>query len=590
MGSQGFGRESVMRLQRMAWAVGAIVLLSSAAYAADDAPSPATPADQVATPAAPAAAAVELPSAPLEQAIPLPWATPSRVASDAATTRAHDALVAAANAAGGDIAKFYAARAFAPLWTDGQGWTARGRAAWARIAAAAGDGLDPAAFHLPPQALSGADAEAVAAAEVKLSAAAIAYARTAAGGRIAPSRLGPNVDEHPWRPAPEEVLAKLAGPGDVAALLDSYNPQEPAFQALRRKLAALRQNAAAAPDLPIIPAGAILRPGMTDVRVALLRTRLGMADLASDDDPDLYDDVLAEAVQRFQERQGLAGDSMVGRNTVAALNAGAHPANPIPVILANMERWRWLPRARGQTQVVVNVPEFMVRVFRDGKVVHEAKIVDGRPTNQTPIFSDNIQFMVVNPYWHVPKSIAAKEVVPHLMRDPSYLDRQDMQVLYHGHPVDPASVPWGNVNPAEFEFRQNPGDENALGHIKFLFPNRYSVYLHDTPEKRLFARPMRAYSHGCMRVQDPFAFAAALLEGTDIQVARIKAMVGGSEKWVRLPKKIPIDIVYFTASVDGDGNLVMRPDIYGYDRLTEAALGLPGTGRAGAVTAATGSP
>ncbi|HVV91831.1 MAG TPA: L,D-transpeptidase family protein, partial [Hyphomicrobiales bacterium] len=506
--------------------------------------------------------------------IPLPWATPSRVATDAAAARLHDAIAAKAQAAGGDVAKFYAARADAPLWTDAHGLTARGRAARERIAAAADDGLDPAAFHLPPASIDRDDPDAVAAAEVGLSAAAVAYARTAAGGRIDPSRLGPNVEEHPWRPAPAEVLAKLAAAPDVARALDGYNPQEPAFQALRRKLAALRGEERSASSLPVIPEGTILRPGMTDDRVALLRTRLGMPEVESDADPDFYDDQLADAVRAFQERQGLADDANVGRNTLAALNAGASPVDPLPLVLANMERWRWLPRDLGATHVIVNVPEFMVRIVRDGQVVHEAKIVDGKPTNQTPIFSNAIQFIVVNPYWHVPKSIAAKEVIPHLMRDPSYLARQDMQVIYRGRPVDPGSVPWGSVNLSEFQFRQNPGAENALGRIKFLFPNRFSVYLHDTPEKRLFQRTVRDYSHGCMRVQDPFAFAAALLEGTSLPVERIQAMVGGGEKWVKMPVKIPIHIVYFTAAVGPDGTLVTRPDIYGYDRSTETALGV----------------
>jgi murein L,D-transpeptidase YcbB/YkuD len=258
-------------------------------------------------------------------------------------------------------------------------------------------------------------------------------------------------------------------------------------------------------------------------------------------------------------------------------------------IRLNLDRWRWLPRDLGQTYVMVNVPEFMVRIVRDGQVVHEAKIVDGRPTHQTPIFSNAIQYIVVNPYWHVPKSIAAKEVIPHLMRDPSYLARQDMEVLYHGRPVDPASVPWGSVNPAAFQFRQNPGAENALGRIKFLFPNRFSVYLHDTPEKRLFQKTVRDYSHGCMRVQDPFAFAAALLQGTSISVERVRSLVGGSEKWLKMPVKIPIHIVYFTASVAPDGALVTRPDIYGYDRVTEAALGIQ-PASAHRVTAGLGRP
>jgi len=310
---------------------------------------------------------------------------------------------------------------------------------------------------------------------------------------------------------------------------------------------------------------------MRSPRVAVLRARLGIT--ALDTDPEDYDAEVTDAVRDFQEAHSLAPDAVVGRVTLAALNGGAHTANPIPVILANMERWRWLPHDLGASHVMVNVPEFMVRIVRDGQVVHQAEVIVGKPDHQTPIFSDAMQFMVVNPYWHVPKSIATKEIVPHLMRDPNYLARENLQVLYRGQPVNPASIDWRTANLSAVHFRQAPGADNALGRIKFLFPNKFSVYLHDTPTKNLFRHTVRAFSHGCVRVQDPFAFAGALIEGTNIRLAQIKSLVGGSERWLKLPHTIPIHIVYFTASVDGDGTLAVRPDIYGYDRTMERMLG-----------------
>ncbi len=218
-------------------------------------------------------------------------------------------------------------------------------------------------------------------------------------------------------------------------------------------------------------------------------------------------------------------------------------------------------------------------IVDDGKVVHETRVVTGKVTNQTPIFSDEMESIVVNPSWNVPASITTKEMLPKVRNDPSYLSRNGYQVLARVNgkvvPVSPGSVDWSTASARNIQIRQRPGDDNALGSIKFLFPNEHSVYLHDTPSKSLFQRDQRAFSHGCVRVQNPLEFADVLLAYQGgWSKERLRKMVGGRESWVNLPKHIPIHITYFTAFVDDSGTLQTRPDIYGYNARVERALGL----------------
>lgn len=225
-----------------------------------------------------------------------------------------------------------------------------------------------------------------------------------------------------------------------------------------------------------------------------------------------------------------------------------------------MELWRWMPRDLGNSRIEVDIPDFSVTVIRDGEVVARNKVVVGKSTTPTPIFSNTMQFLIVNPYWNVPQSIIRKEMLPRLGQDPDYLRRLGYEVSYrHG----------------QLTVRQPPGERNALGRIKFMFPNDYSVYLHDTPSRALFGAAQRAFSHGCVRVDQPFAFAEAVLgRGNGWTAERVKHLVGGRERYVYLPKALPIHIEYFTAFVDDTGKLRLRDDIYGYSARVKTALGL----------------
>jgi murein L,D-transpeptidase YcbB/YkuD len=241
-----------------------------------------------------------------------------------------------------------------------------------------------------------------------------------------------------------------------------------------------------------------------------------------------------------------------------------------------MERWRWMPRQLGDFYVRVHIPNYNLDVYRDGVVFHTTRIVVGKPTNQTPIFSDEIEHVVVNPVWNVPSSIAQNEMLP-AARQGSALRGYQVYANVRGRfrAVDPRTINWRTVDMRKIQIKQPPGARNALGQVKFLFPNKYDVYLHDTPSKSLFERDARAFSHGCMRVMNPWDFAEALLSGTDqVTVAALKKMVGGGERWVNLDEHIPVHITYFTAWVDENGELQVRNDIYGHDKRLAAALGL----------------
>jgi murein L,D-transpeptidase YcbB/YkuD len=472
------------------------------------------------------------------------------------------------------VAEFYSARDFAPAWMPDGVMTDKARALIARIAAADTDGLDPSAYMLPSVDLGKygkAQTQFTARADVMLSQAIAVYAREAYAGRVDPADVSSNIGYERHLPDPIEALTSIAAAADPVATLVAFNPPHPEFAALRDKLAELRGAEKAKKPLEV-PPGVTLKPGAADYRVGFLRKRLGVSSAV--EAPEIYDEAVVEAVKAFQAGARLKPDGIVGPKTYAAFNAD--PVDPIPTILVNMEKWRWMPRDLGRYYVRVNIPNFTVDIHKGGDIIHTTRIVVGKPTLQTPIFSDEIEHIIVNPAWNVPASIAMKEMLPAIRANPGALRGYQVFALIKGRyrAVDPRFVNWRTVDMRKIQIRQPPGERNALGKIKFMFPNAYSVYLHDTPSKSLFERDYRAYSHGCMRVMEPMEFADALLsEEADLNAAYLKKLFGGGEKRVNLTAKIPVHITYFTAWVGESGALEIRDDVYGHDGRIENALG-----------------
>jgi murein L,D-transpeptidase YcbB/YkuD len=386
---------------------------------------------------------------------------------------------------------FYKARGYVPVWIENGAPTERMKAAITRLHNADADGLD--AKDYPTPDLKAANTpEALADAELKLTQSLLLFARHAQAGQVTPSRISTNIDFSPQAPDPAEVLKNLAGTKDVAKALDSYNPPQPGFRALKAKLAELRGRSGKEPDVVQIPTGKTLKRGMKDARVAALRERLGVGG----DDGDVYDQALVDAVKAFQKEKKLAANGLLTNATVNALN-GRTSSHQIDAIVSNMERWRWLPRDLGKSYVMVNIPDFTLKLMHNGVATYKTRIVVGKPGMPSPSFSAKIETIQVNPTWHVPQSIIYNEYLPALQQDPTVLARMGLVME--------------RARDGSISIRQPPGERNALGRIKFNFPNRFQVYLHDTPDKNLFAHDRRAYSHGCMRVQNPTQFGEALL-------------------------------------------------------------------------------
>ncbi|UMY17907.1 L,D-transpeptidase family protein [Methylobacterium organophilum] len=467
---------------------------------------------------------------------------------------------------------FYALVDFRPVWIEKGAWNAAAKSVIARLQAAGEDGLDPAAYPVPAlKDLDKPGAEAaLAEAELKLSAAVALYARDARGGRVNLSAISKLITPQLDLPGADLTLARVSISGDKAGqILQEYNPQTAGYRALKSRLAALRGPApqTAASKSLRLPAGPVLKLGMSDRRVPALRAHFGLEERAAGTldagpgEPETYDKAVADAVADFQRSRGLPANGVLTRGTVVALALGDAPAasrgGNEADLLVNMERWRWLPGELGPDYVFVNVPEFRLRVFRGGIERDATRVIVGKPESPTPTFSGLMEYAVVNPSWFVPPSILKKEFLPGLARDPNYAARRGYQVVRRGNSIS---------------VRQPPGERNALGFIKFLFPNQHAVYLHDTPNRSLFSASYRAMSHGCVRVDDPFRFADAVLPNWSN--ARLKALIGKGERTIRLPEKLPVHLAYFTAYVDDDGVYRTLPDLYGYDAPMRAALGL----------------
>ncbi|MGB7097408.1 MAG: L,D-transpeptidase family protein, partial [Xanthobacteraceae bacterium] len=521
-----------------------------------------TESTTAATPAA--AAATSNAAAPSDAAAPSPTPAAAVPAAISADTAVSSQLHELANGKfdrilGGKKERatfegFYSGRSYAPLWiTDGKA-NARAKAAIAYLGQVDADGLDPADYPTP-DFTSLTDPAALAEAELKLTMSVVTYAHHAQVGRVHWSRVSGDIFYDQKAPNPADVLAKVAQASDVVEALAAYEPHAAGYVALKAKLAELRAGKEVSGEA-VIANGPVLKIGMQDDRVPLLRERLHVSG-----DGTTYDKALAGAVAKYQKEHEQKTTGMLTPATVEALN-GRKPDRPIDTIIANLERWRWMPRDLGSTYVMVNLPDFTLRVVQNGHQLWMTKIVDGKPNLPTPIMSAEMRYITVNPTWNVPPSIVAREYMPVLQQDSTALERMGLKV---------STNPDGTVHIA-----QPPGERNALGRLRFNFPNKFLVYQHDTPEKQLFAYDKRAFSHGCMRVQDPVKYAEVLLSivrpHDGYTQERIRSMFANNEQDIQFPTLIPVHLTYQTAFVDNDGKLQFREDVYGRDKALLAIL------------------
>ena len=477
------------------------------------------------------------------------------------------------------VIEMYRKRDFRPVWVDVNSLEPRGQAVLKLLSAAAEEGLDPSAYL--PAGLSGfeaplptGDAAAMARLDIDLFGAAVRYARDASGGLFEPAKLSVYNDVVPPSIAADQSAKVVAWSPYPADYLKSLHPTLPAYAAMKAALAELRASSGKE-DHRLVPDGPIVKVGGSDPRIPEVRQKLigrgyAGAALASGADPLLLDKELSAQLRQFQKESRIKVSGSLGPQTVAALNTDV-TGEEVERLVNNMERVRWLPRQLGSRHVFVNQAAFEAEVVENGKDVWSTRVIVGRPTTQTAVFHDEMEFVVFNPSWGVPPSIIAKEYLPKLRRDPGYLDRIGFKVVnQNGKVVSSRSVRWRSYgSKVPYGIHQPPGVKNALGEIKFLFPNTHNIYMHDTPSRELFAEDVRAFSHGCVRVQNPREFAAVLL-GWD--AAKVAANIETpTSETVRLKEKIPVHLTYFTAWPDETGKIRYFADIYGRDKAMDDA-------------------
>ena len=487
------------------------------------------------------------------------------------------------------VREFYKERGYRPAWTDINGPRTDAYKVAGMVLHADRDGLDPRAYGAPTLLADLAAArrvwaplpvraESLAWLDLRITTALCRYAHDLRDGRFPRGALDPD-----WGARPDSLglaigLARAALDHHVQAMVDTLAPQTFQYRALRDILASYRA-VQKGRGWPTIPPGPTLARGDRGWRVSRLRARLAASgDLPSSAGGDGFDAPVVLAVRHFQNRHGISVTGTVGDATRAALNVPAEQR--VREIELNMERLRWAPRRLSEPYILVNIPNYKLELINGGCDSLTMRVVVGQPKSPTPVFSDLVTFMVVNPKWTLPKRILVEEVLPALKRNRDYFMEHQLRALStltkEPREVPPDSVPWAQVLSDSFAFivRQDAGPENPLGRIKFMCPNEYDVYLHDTPGRSHFRDANRDLSHGCVRVEDPAALALYLLRGTGLASADSVDSLIGSGAWrqVGFKRSVPVHVVYRTAWADSDGTVEFRPDLYGIDRRMSLAL------------------
>jgi len=500
-----------------------------------------------------------------------------------------------------NLQDFYGKRDYQPAWSTNAGPSRQAAALIAAIPTLAAEGLDTRRYSVDRLAALAQEVRnaksfddtgsqrQLADLDVELTYTYLSLTEDLAAGSLRPEKLG--IEWSVKRPAAEagsteaSLGAALSAktPGDMLKNLRAATPRQEGYQRLTQALAAYRAIAACG-GWGTVPAGPPLKTGDSGPRVAALRARLAASDdLAAtpaapgSPAPDSYDEAVAAAVSHFQRRHGLEPTGKAGDETLAELNVPV--ADRIRQIEVNQERWRWMPASLGDRYIVVNVPDFHLDVVENGQVPLSMRVVVGKPRSHTPNFSSRMAYLQLNPEWNLPDDIAAHEIAPKLAADPGYLARHNMELVrVRGNQeegVSPASADLSKLGKGSpYRLRQRSGADNPLGQVKFVFPNPFDVYLHGTTSPSLFARTVRSFSHGCVRLEKPLDLAAYLLKDDPKWTPETieAAIATGEHKTVSLPRPIPVYILYWTAWVDADGTVELRRDVYGHDAKVEQAL------------------
>jgi len=534
-----------------------------------------------------------------------PPSTEARLVAERIRTRIEAAGVVAELRAGGEpvyassvLPSFYVRRLYRPAWSDARGPTRLADDLVAALHRADLEGLRSEDYHLKGiEAVLAAvraddkhgpalDPDRWAELDLLLTDAFLVYGAHLLGGRVDPETINPQWVANGRTADIAVVLEAGLTSRDIPGAIETLVPSQYGYRRLREALAKDREVAAAG-GWPAIPDGVALQFGDTGGPVAALRARLRVeGDLGGGEAPPQeynprgFDGEVERAVKMFQERHGLAADGVVDAATRAELNVPVQ--RRVEQLELNLERWRWLPRDLGRRHIIVNIAAYQLEVVEGDSVVLAMRVVVGRPFNRTPVLSDTMRYLVLNPYWHVPRDIATDELLPKARRSGSYLAQNKMRIFPASGPagseVDPTDVDWSAMTPNRFPYqmRQDPGPRNALGRIKFMFPNKYHVYLHDTPAGSLFAEAQRDFSHGCIRIQRPIDLAVYLLnDPLWDRDAILLALDSAVDRDLPLPQPIPIHLLYWTAWANRDGTIQFRPDIHSRDGPLLKALRAP---------------
>ena len=477
------------------------------------------------------------------------------------------------------LAAYYRDTGYGDLWT-GADDVARRRAVLAAFDRAADQGLPTARYDAPAlvaafrAARTEGDRGRV---EAAMSRAYLAYARDLASGALTPAKVDPGIVREIVRPDPAVLLRAIAASPKPASLLQDLAPDAPEYARLVKEKLRLQSGPGWGAEI----AADSLGLGATGPAVIQLREQLIARGYLNQTASGLYDQTLLRAVQRFQLDSGITADGIAGTSTIAALNVPM--VDRLKSITVALERLRWMGDApRGARHIWVNQPDFVARIIDNGRTSFQTRVVIGKNVEdqRSPEFSDQMEYMVINPSWGVPRSILVKEYLPLLQRNSNAVSH--LQVVDgNGRVVPRGAVNFAAYSASSFPFglRQPPSDGNALGKVKFMFPNPYNIYLHDTPAKNLFANEVRAYSHGCIRLGDPVDFAEVLLarQSDDPKAVFQAELDSKQESSVSLDQKVPVHLVYFTAWPYGRGQIGYRKDVYGrdaklFDALTEAGV------------------